>query len=180
MKTILFCRVSSKEQEETGYSLDAQEKLGLAYAERKSLNVIKFWRVSESAFKEARKAFSAMVEYAQKHDNVKHIIFDVTDRMTRNDLDKYTINKLIRDYDKTIHFSRTNKVYDKNSGPDDIFMLDIEVADGGMVARPARRGARRRYSVAELLEGVTPAVAREMNRESAAWHTGPSVGRELP
>ena len=58
--------------------------------------------------------------------------------------------------------------------------LDIEVADGVMVARPARRGARRRYSVAELLEGVTPAVAREMNRESAAWHTGPSVGRELP
>ena len=58
--------------------------------------------------------------------------------------------------------------------------LDIEVADGVMVARPARRGARRRYSVAELLEGVTPAVAREMNRESVAWHTGPSVGRELP
>lgn len=58
--------------------------------------------------------------------------------------------------------------------------LDIEVADGVMVARPARRGARRRYSVAELLEGVTPAVAREMKRESVAWHTGPSVGRELP
>lgn len=58
--------------------------------------------------------------------------------------------------------------------------LDIEVADGVMVARPARRGTRRRYSVAELLEGVTPAVAREMKRESVAWHTGPSVGRELP
>lgn len=58
--------------------------------------------------------------------------------------------------------------------------LDLEVAEGVMVARPARRGARRRYSVAELLEGVTPAVAREMQRESAAWHAGPSVGRELP
>ena len=58
--------------------------------------------------------------------------------------------------------------------------LDIEVADGVMVARPTRRGARRRYSVAELLEGVTPEVAREMVRESAARHTGPSVGRELP
>ena len=58
--------------------------------------------------------------------------------------------------------------------------LDLEVAEGVMVARPARRGARRRYSVAELLEGVTPAVARAMKREGAAWHTGPSVGRELP
>ena len=58
--------------------------------------------------------------------------------------------------------------------------LDLEVAEGVMVARPAQRSARRRYSVAKLLEGVTPAVAREMKRESAAWHTGPTVGRELP
>ncbi len=58
--------------------------------------------------------------------------------------------------------------------------LDLEVAEGVMVARPAQRSARRRYSVAELLEGVTPAVAREMKHESAAWHTGASFGRELP
>lgn len=58
--------------------------------------------------------------------------------------------------------------------------LDLEVAEGVMVARPAQHRARRRYSVAELLEGVTPAVARGMMRESAAWHAGPSVGREFP
>ncbi len=58
--------------------------------------------------------------------------------------------------------------------------LELEVADGVMLARPARTRARRRYSVSELLEGVTPAVARAMTRESAAWHAGPSVGRELP
>jgi len=58
--------------------------------------------------------------------------------------------------------------------------LEVEVADGVMVARPARRGARRRYSVAELLAGVTPSVAREMARASASLHEGPSVGRELP
>jgi antitoxin ChpS len=58
--------------------------------------------------------------------------------------------------------------------------LELEVADGVMHARPARCSARRRYSVAELLEGITPAVARKMTRESAAWHSGPSVGRELP
>ena len=58
--------------------------------------------------------------------------------------------------------------------------LEVEVADGVMLARPARKTARRRYSVAELLEGVTPAVTRAMRRESAAWHAGPPVGRELP
>ena len=37
IKAILYCRVSSKEQEETGYSLDAQEKLLKEYAEKKGL-----------------------------------------------------------------------------------------------------------------------------------------------
>ena len=35
MKAVLFARVSSKEQEETGYSLPAQEKLLKEYATRK-------------------------------------------------------------------------------------------------------------------------------------------------
>jgi antitoxin ChpS len=58
--------------------------------------------------------------------------------------------------------------------------LELDVTDGVMVARPARTRSRRRYSVSELLEGVTPAVARAMTRESVARHVGPSVGRELP
>lgn len=58
--------------------------------------------------------------------------------------------------------------------------LDIEVSNGALIARPTRGGVRRRYSLAELLEGVTPAVAREMAKASAEWNDGPSVGRELP
>lgn len=57
--------------------------------------------------------------------------------------------------------------------------LEIEVADGVMLARPTRTSTRRRYSVAELLDGVTPAVACEMLRESASWHRGTSGGREI-
>ena len=125
---LLYTRVSSKEQEKEGYSLDAQEKLGYEYALRKNLNITRSWKVSESAWKQERTAFNQMIEYAKKHDEIKHIIFDITDRMTRNDFDKLKIYTLIKEYDKTIHFSRTNKMIDKNSGSDDEFMLDIEVA----------------------------------------------------
>jgi len=69
-----------------------------------------------------------MVEYAKKHSEILHIIFDVTDRMTRNDFDKIKIIDLIKLHGKTIHFSRSNKAIDKNSGSEDVFMLDIEVA----------------------------------------------------
>ena len=125
---LLYVRVSSRDQEKEGYSLDAQEKLGYEYALRKNLNITRSWKVSESAWKQERTAFNQMIEYAKRHDEIKHIIFDITDRMTRNDFDKLKIYTLIKEYDKTIHFSRTNKAFDKNSGADDEFMFDIEVA----------------------------------------------------
>jgi len=110
--------------------LDAQEKLGIEYALRNNLKIVKTWRVQESAWsnKKARTAFIQMIEYAKKHTEVKNIIFDITDRMTRNDFDKMKIIDLIQEFDKTIHFSRSNKIYNKQSGSDDMFMLDIEVA----------------------------------------------------
>ena len=128
MKAILYVRVSSKEQEKEGFSLDAQEKLGIDYAAKRGLEIVKRWKVSESAWKEERESFNEMINYAQKHDEIIAIIFDVTDRMTRNDLDKYKIYRLIKEFSKEIHFSRTGKIFDKDSGSDEEFMLDIEVA----------------------------------------------------
>ena len=125
--SLLYVRVSSKGQEE-GYSLDAQEKLGHEYARRKNLEIVKHWKVWESAWKSERTSFNQLIEYAKRHDEIKHIIFDVTDRMTRNDFDKLKIYTLIKEYGKTIHFSRTGKVIDRNSGSDEEFMFDIEVA----------------------------------------------------
>ena len=127
-KALLYVRVSSKEQEREGYSLDAQEKLGCDYALRKNLDIVKVWKVSESAWDEGRTAFNQMIEYAKRHNEVNHIIFDITDRMTRNDFDKLKIYTLIKEFDKTVHFSRTNKVFNKHSGPDEEFMFDIDVA----------------------------------------------------
>lgn len=127
-KAILYLRVSSKEQEKEGYSLDAQEKLAYEYAKHKGLEVVKVYKVSESAYKKDRYAFGQMIEYTKKHSDVNHLIFDVIDRMTRNDTDKVKIYDLIKDFSKTIHFSRNNKIIDKNSKGDDEFMTDIHVA----------------------------------------------------
>lgn len=155
---LLYVRVSSKEQEKEGYSLDAQEKLGLEYALRNNLKIVKRWKVSESAWKEERTAFSEMLEYAKRHDEVKHIIFDVTDRMTRNDMDKIRIYTLIKFHDKTIHFSRSNKTIDKNSGSEDVFMLDIEVAVAKKMSNDISR--KTKMGMLEKAEqGLYPSVA---------------------
>ena len=129
-QAILFLRVSSKGQEDN-YSLDAQEKLGRAYAEKNNLSIVKVWKVAESAWvsgKKERKNFIEMTKYVENHPEIKHIIFDILDRMTRNDRDKIRMRELMVDCGKTFHFSRTNKIYNKDYSSDDEFMLDIEVA----------------------------------------------------
>jgi site-specific DNA recombinase len=55
MKAVIYARVSSREQEETGYSLPAQEKLLREYAERKGFEVVRIFSVSESAKRKAIK-----------------------------------------------------------------------------------------------------------------------------
>src|SRR5690349_6376063 len=95
---LLYVHVSSADQEKEGYSLDAQERLGHEYALRKGLQIVKTWKISESAWRSERDAFNQMIDHAQRHPDVEHIIFDVTDRMTRNDFDKLKIYTLIKEH----------------------------------------------------------------------------------
>jgi DNA invertase Pin-like site-specific DNA recombinase len=48
-KSIVYCRVSSKEQEETGYSLESQEKLLKDYTLSKQHELLETFKISESA-----------------------------------------------------------------------------------------------------------------------------------
>lgn len=156
--SLLYVRVSSMDQEKDGYSLDAQEKLGYEYARRKDLKITRAWKVSESAWREERTAFNQLIEYAKKHSEIKNIIFDVTDRMTRNDFDKLKIYTLIKEYDKTIHFSRANKVFNKHSGADDEFMFDIEVAVAKKMSNDISK--KTKMGMTEKAEqGLYPSVA---------------------
>ena len=157
-QALLYVRVSSKVQENEGYSLDAQEKLGHEYARRKDLRIIRTWRVSESAWKLERKAFGQMVDFAARHPEVGHIIFDVLDRMTRNDFDKLKIHRLIKENGKTIHFSRSNRTLDRGSGPDEEFLFDIEVAVAKKMSNDISRKTRMGL-LEKAAQGFYPSVA---------------------
>ncbi|MCB9801665.1 MAG: recombinase family protein [Pseudomonadales bacterium] len=95
MKSVIFCRVSSKEQEETGYSLPAQEKFLREYGDKQGLEVKKVFAISESAAgKSQRKVFEEMITYVRKQ-NICAIIVETTDRLTRNFSDVPTIDQWI-------------------------------------------------------------------------------------
>ncbi|MFA5368934.1 MAG: recombinase family protein [Candidatus Paceibacterota bacterium] len=128
MKTVIYCRVSSKEQEETGYSLPAQEKLLKEYAERKSLSIIKEFSVAESASgAKQRKVFEEMIEFMKKKD-ISVLLCEKVDRLTRNLKEAVVANEWIEaDEKRQIHFVKQNLVINKNAKSDERFRWDIEI-----------------------------------------------------
>lgn len=82
---ILWARVSTKEQAEEGYSLDAQIKILREYAIKNSLKIVKEFIVPESASgRQERKEFQEMLNYLESHPKIKHLICEKVDRITRN------------------------------------------------------------------------------------------------
>ena len=116
MKSILYCRVSSKEQEETGYSLPAQEKLLSGYSDRTDFSVAKVFAISESASgKKQREVFTQMMNYVQKK-GIKIIICEKVDRLTRNFRDAVMIDEwLEKDEERQVHLVKDSLVLHKNS-----------------------------------------------------------------
>lgn len=128
MKTIIYVRVSSKEQEETGYSLDAQEKLLTEYAEQKGLSVVKIFRVSESASSDKiRRVFSEMMSLLEKED-IHVLICEKTDRLTRKRKDAVIIDEWVKKYkDNEVHFVKENFILTRDSRANEKFIWGIKV-----------------------------------------------------
>ena len=55
--------------------------------------------------------------------------------------------------------------------------LELEVTAGAITARPA--GARKRYTLKDLLKGVTPQAVAELNAATAWSREGGPAGREI-
>ncbi len=116
MKSINLCRVSSKEQEETGYSLPAQEKLLNAYAEKHGFSVAKNFSISESASgRKQREIFNDMMTYVNR-EGIKLIIIEKVDRLTRNFKDAVMVDEWLEaDEERQVHFVKDGLVLHRNS-----------------------------------------------------------------
>lgn len=129
MKAILFCRVSSKEQEETGYSLPAQEKFLREYAAKNNLEIIKVFAISESASGHTqRKTFNEMTKFI-RDNKIPAMVVETTDRLTRNFADVPTIDKWVMDDESNqIHLVKEGCILHRNSKSHEWFMWRVKVA----------------------------------------------------
>ena len=161
IKVILFCRVSTREQEETGYSLPSQEKLLKEYADRNNFDVSKIFSISETGSKEGkRKSFQEMLDYTEKN-KIKIIIVEKTDRLTRNLKDAVRINDwLEKEDDREVHSVKENNILSKNSKSNEKFIWNIKMTVAQLYAdnlsEEVKKGQKEKIAQGWLPTGPPP------------------------
>ncbi len=127
MKAIILARVSTKEQELFGHSLEAQVTKLKEYAKNHNFKVIKIFSFSESAGPKIRKKFEEVIKYLKENKDVKILLTENVDRATRNfkdavDLDEMRINDGLE-----IHFVQDGFYINANATGSQMFMWEAKV-----------------------------------------------------
>ena len=113
-QAIILARVSSDEQE-AGYSLEAQLANLQTYAQRKELNVVQVFRIIESSTKGHRPEFERMIDFIGRQKQRTALIIDCVDRLQRSFTHTPVLNALMEKDLLEIHFVREGNVMDKEA-----------------------------------------------------------------
>ncbi len=95
-----LARVSSREQEREGFSLAIQEDALRHYAETTGGEIVKLFRIAETASKtDERKVFRELIAFAKKHAvELDGLLFYKVDRAARNLFDYVELERLESEY----------------------------------------------------------------------------------
>ncbi|WDI43702.1 recombinase family protein [Bremerella sp. P1] len=93
---VALARVSSREQEREGFSLDVQVDALLQYADRNNGEIIRLFRIAETASKfDERTAFKELMAFAKKNaQRLDGLLFYKVDRAARNLFDYVELERL--------------------------------------------------------------------------------------
>ena len=93
---VALARVSSREQEREGFSLDVQVDALHLYAERNNGEIVKFFRIAETASKhDERTTFKELLAYAKANSHrLDGLLFYKVDRAARNLFDYVELERL--------------------------------------------------------------------------------------
>jgi DNA invertase Pin-like site-specific DNA recombinase len=98
---VALARVSSREQEREGFSLEVQEDALKRYATQAGGEIVKLFKIAETASKgDERKTFRELVAYAKKNAvHLDGLLFYKVDRAARNLFDYVELERLESEYD---------------------------------------------------------------------------------
>ena len=108
---MIYTRVSSREQQQEGFSLYAQCKLLQEYAERNELRIVRAFEDVETAKVTGRKQLQEMVRYFRRNRSCRVLLVEKTDRLYRNFRDAV----MVEDLDVAVHFVKEGQIISKDS-----------------------------------------------------------------
>ena len=103
---LALARVSSREQEREGFSLEVQEEALKRYACRNGGEIIKLFRIAETATKpDERRTFRELLAYAKEHAaELAGVLFFKVDRAARNLFDYVELERLEVDFGLRVEY----------------------------------------------------------------------------
>lgn len=154
---VILARVSSKAQEDEGYSLDSQLKLLQGYCQQRELEVVKVFKIAETASKEqSRKVFHELLTHLKTH-KIVHLAVEKTDRLTRNFRDAVAIDDwLEQDPKRRLHAVKESLLLHKEARSDVKFMWNIHLSVAKKYSDNLREEAMKGWAE-KLAQGWLPA-----------------------
>jgi site-specific DNA recombinase len=110
-QAVIYTRVSSREQEQEGFSLGAQSKLLREYAERNGFQIVNAFEDVETAKAAGRKQFGEMMMHFKRNRSCRVLLVEKTDRLYRNLRDAVTVEEL----DIEVHLVKEGQIVSKDS-----------------------------------------------------------------
>lgn len=153
-EAFLYVRVSTKEQEDSGYSIPAQKALLTAYAAEKGFRIVEIFEESETAKMSGRRpAFARMIVALRKRPEAV-LLVEKTDRLQRNLRDFLTLDELGTE----IHFVKEGSVISPTVHSSHKFLHGIKVLVAknysDNLSEEIKKGMREKAA-----EGSFPSVA---------------------
>ena len=153
-RAVLYVRVSSKEQEKEGFSIQAQYKLLKDYALNNSLQIIHEFGDVETAKVTGREGFDSMISFFKKNPTCKTLLVEKTDRLYRNLKDWVTLDDLGLD----IFLVKENTLISPNSRSNEKLIHGIKVVMAkhyiDNLSEEAKKGM-----IEKAEEGIWPSIA---------------------
>ncbi|WP_078651854.1 recombinase family protein [Streptomyces xylophagus] len=175
---MILVRVSTKEQEQEGFSQEAQERYLRDYAQRADLNVVKVFFIAESASRaDQRKTFNEAISYL-KQRGILHFVCEKVDRLLRNFKDTVMVEDwLAADETRRLHAPKNSLILHKNSSSQEklVWGMHVVIAKNytDNLSEEVRKG-----QLEKLRQGWLPA-APPLGYESVT-ENGRRIQREVP
>ncbi len=113
-KAVIFARVSSREQED-GYSIDAQKHRLKMYCERRGLEIVRIFEITESSTRGDRTKFMDMIKFCKAQKQPIAIVADKVDRVQRSFKEYPLLDALVQSGKLELHFNTEGYVIHRES-----------------------------------------------------------------